>query len=458
MTSAPSHLPRLNGNKLLILLPVFLMFSCAAQKMSAGQHPEIVPIEAKKATPPSYREDSVTEKPSAFDLDTPLSAPAASGQPVQPATTPSLPTLGKDANAIFNIAVILPFYLDQIPLGMYEDDTTKQLSGESRVALAFYTGCQMAKERYADENLKANVYFIDDQEDSSTTADLFRQKPFPNVDLIIGPLSFNTIRQASELARKYRIPMISPLANSMYIQDNPYYFNAFPSLKTQYTFLLEKAKAKVPDTPLDVIYDGQDSSAENIQILKDIAGNYYGYGQIRYHSMHATDDIAHALAQADTLSDRPVLIYSSKDVYVKAVIAKLKPLKNPLFIFSSAVAKNIVKIADLKYPHSIYTAYPFNTDNPNYNLLSTRYEDKTKRKAEETVAEGYDIMMHALNVLNKRQALQDNTYNYTIDFDNTLGHFQFKPVLNKTGNIDYYDNSALYLFKYSAGNFIIDTP
>ena len=70
-----------------------------------------------------------------------------------------------------------------------------------------------------------------------------------------------------------------------------------------------------------------------MNILKGIADKYYGYAGIKYTSVHTTDDAAKMLIQADTLNERTILIYSSKESYVKSVIVKLKSVKNRLHIF-----------------------------------------------------------------------------------------------------------------------------
>lgn len=459
MTLVLNRLRQLNGNNLLVFFLIISgISSCASKKITTTKNVEVVaiqPKENKSETTNSKRyEDSISKKATIFDLDN----NSNQNNTTNYNTTSSTKILNTDPNRIHNIAVILPFNLDQIPLGQYVDDSTKQLSIDSKNAMEFYLGCQMAREKFESENLKTNVYFLDDKNDSLTTAGLFHLKPFPNVDYIVGPLYFKNLKLVADLAKNNQIPLISPLANSMYIKENPYYFNAVSSLKTQYEFLLEKAKAKFPGKPLEVIYDGQDSTAESINTLKSISDKYYGYSAIKYTSLQAWSDASKALAQADTLSERIILIYSYKDSYIKSIIAKLKPIKNHLHIFTSSCVKNTKALVDAKNPHTVYTVYPFSTDNPNYTVFADKYEEKYKKKTSETANQGFDILMHLFYLLDKNQNLQDNTYNYTADFDNTQTKFQFKPVLNKNGNLDYYDNTFLYLYKYVNGTFIIATP
>ncbi len=465
MTLVQNRLRLSSGNNLIILLLIFLgVTSCSAKKVSATKkveviniQPKITSIEPKFSNTSKSYEDSIYKNPVIFDLDNNYNKDYTTNSNTNTSTTKNK-VFNNDPNRIHNIAVILPFFLDQIPLGQYVDDSTKQLSVDSRNAIEFYLGCQMARERFISENLQTNVYFLDDRNDSLTTVSLFNVKPFPNVDYIVGPLYFKTLKTVADLARNNQIPLISPIANSMYIKDNFYYFNAIGSLKSQYEFILQQTKTKFPAKNLEVIYDGQDSTAESINILKSLADKYYGYATIKYSSLRAWDDAAKSLSLADTLSERVVLIYSSKETYIKSIIAKLKPTKNHLHIFATSCIKSTKALEDSKNPHSVYAVYPFNTDNPNFSFFAAKYEEKYKKKTTETANQAFDIMMHLLNSMDKNKNLQDNTYNYTSDFDNTQTKFQFKPVLNKNGNVDYYDNTFLYLYKYVNGTFIITTP
>lgn len=467
MILVQSHQRLLNGNNLLIFLLIIAgISSCASKNISSTKKTETIEVgdRIKKkdkekqvdvvdiVTKPSVvTEDSIKQKPVIFDLDN------GNTVPVNQNTT-STKTPNNIQKEYYNVAVILPFFLDQIPLGLYVDDSTKQLSVDSKNAMEFYLGSQMARERFESENLEANVYFLDDKNDSLTTVSLFNKKPFPVVDYIVGPVYYKNLKIVADYAKKNHVPMVSPFANSMYIKDNPFYFNANASLRSQYGFILETTKAKFPNKIVEVIYDGTDSLSESINILKGIADKYYGYAGIKYTSLSAFSDAAKQLAQTDTLSERIILIYSSKESYIKSVIVKLKGLKNRLQIFTSACAKNPKALTDLKTPHAVYTVFPYNCSNPNFSVFAAKYEEKYKKKPGEMANQAYDLMLHLLNTLDKKQTLQDNTYNFTIDFDNTQTKFQFKPVLNKNGDVDYFDNSFMYLYKYVNGTFVIATP
>lgn len=91
------------------------------------------------------KEDSLWRKPEAVDIDNNLNKTQLLNSNTGTYTKDNI-YLPQETNRIRNLAVILPFHLNQIPLGQYADDTTKQLNPESKYAMDFYLGCLMAKE------------------------------------------------------------------------------------------------------------------------------------------------------------------------------------------------------------------------------------------------------------------------------------------------------------------------
>lgn len=440
---------RLNGNNLILLLLLFFgISSCAAKKITAtNKNIEVVAISTKEIS--VKKEDSIKTKAVAidiFDVET------------TPKVTNPTKILNNDPNRIHNVVVLLPFNLDQIPLGNYVDDSTKVLSVDSKNAMDFYLGCQMARQNYSSENFNLNVYFLDDKNDSSITASLFTSKPFPNVDYIIGPITGKNLKTASDLANYKKINMISPIVNSMFIKNNPYYFNANASLKSQYSFILDKLQAKKNDKTIEIIYDGLDSTAENISNLKHIVSDVYKLSNVKYISLHATDDVVKKLTTDDTLSERVVLIYSSKEPYAKAMLSKIKPIKNHFSIYTSSCLKYSKALADLKLTDDVFTVYPYNSSNPINTQFAEKFEAMYQKKPAELSFQAFDIMQHLFSTIEKNQHLQDNIYNYTADENNTQTKFQFKPIINKNGEIDFYDNTFMYLYELNYGSFILSNP
>ncbi|HUM52937.1 MAG TPA: ABC transporter substrate-binding protein [Chitinophagales bacterium] len=448
MISVQNRQQQLNGNNFFLFLLLFCGFSsCAAKKITATKTVEVVAINTNGLT---KKEDSVKTKAVAIDIFDAETTPKTPSNPIKIAN--------EDPTRIHNIVVLLPFFLDQIPLGNYVDDSTKVLSADSKNAMDFYLGCQMARQSYNSPDLNLNVYFMDDKNDSLKIASSFKSKPFPNVDYIVGPITGKILKTAADLAKYNQVNMISPVVNSMFIKSNPYYFNANASLKSQYSFILDKLLQQNNNKTIEIIYDGLDSTAENISNLKYIVNDVYKLSNVKYISLRATDDITKKLAIDDTLSERVAIIYSSKEPYIKSIIAKIKPIKNHFSIYTSSCLKNSKGLADLKLTDDVYCVYPYNTTNTNNAQFAEKFEALYQKKPTDLCFQAYDIMMHLFNLIENKQHLQDNLFSLTANAKNTQTKFQFKPIINKNGEIDFYDNTFMYQYKLSYGSFVLTNP
>ena len=447
MISVPNHRQPLSGNsRWLILISICCITACGAgtHVSSTPATTEITPIVVPEQ-PKEKPFDSITKKLEPVDID---------NNPSQTIQQPSV----FPAGSMINIAVILPFNLDLIPLDGYRDDTTKTLEGDPKNAIEFYIGCKLAKESFDNPNLTANVYFLDDKNDSISAFNVLKNKPFPNVQYIIGPMSQGSLRVVAEYGKVKHIPVISPFENSASVtKDNPYYFNATPTAKIQYGFLIDEITAAFPGKTLEIIYDETDSTLENIAFLKNILQQKSAYPNptiaTKYYKLEVTDDIAKAMTQTDTLSNRVVLIYSDQENYIKSVLAKLRPVKNKLSIYTSSVVRNNKNLTDLKYPHTLFIAYPYYSAELKTKDFAAWYEETYHKEPSEIMYQGYDVMNMVFDQISQNRSFSEVSQpKYYTNILQT--RFRFIPALNKNGGIDYYDNNYVYLFKYFNGIFI----
>lgn len=115
-------------------------------------------------------------------------------------------------------------------------------------------------------------------------------------------------------------------------------------------------------------------------------------------------------------------------------------------------------MADLKLTDDVFTVYPYSSASANYANFADKFEDLYQKKPTDLSFQAFDIMLHLFSTIEKNQHLQDNAYNYTADINNTQTKFQFKPVINKNGEIDFYDNTFMYLYKLNNGSFVLSNP
>jgi LysM repeat protein len=118
----------------------------------------------------------------------------------------------------YNIALMLPFYLD---------------GGEARfkdVATEFYMGVEMAIDSLEKMGFKANLYVYDAKNDSAVIMSILKKPEMKQMDLIFGPLIPQGADLVANWCKKNGIRMVCPSAsNSAILQNNPYVYAAVPT-------------------------------------------------------------------------------------------------------------------------------------------------------------------------------------------------------------------------------------
>lgn len=156
-----------------------------------------------------------------------------------------------------DVVLMLPLYLKENRLRTYIDSSEYNSRGEkiykrlrrpeewiyprSVNFIEYYEGVLLAVDKLRSSGLSVNLNVFDTYGDEEVVDSILDIADIRNADLIIGPVySFNVDRVA-KFARRYRIPVVSPLAtrNSEILHGNPYLFKVQPSVN-----VIEEAMAR----------------------------------------------------------------------------------------------------------------------------------------------------------------------------------------------------------------------
>ena len=142
-----------------------------------------------------------------------------------------------------DVAVLLPFYFrenftDNIRTRRSED----WIYPESLDFIEMYEGILLAADTLRSLGLDINIYTYEIQSDTVALSRLIRAGNLRNMDLIIGPVYSNNLRIATEYARNFDIPVVSPvhLFNNSLLNGNPNLFMANPTLEVAQNTLAKK--------------------------------------------------------------------------------------------------------------------------------------------------------------------------------------------------------------------------
>lgn len=148
----------------------------------------------------------------------------------------------------YRIAVLLPF--------MYQSVASTNATRKNFV-YELYEGVKMARDQLVDQGVNIRLFAYDTKKDSSVTARLLQKEEMAGMDLIIGPVSSETIDVVNSFSYEHKINMFNPVStNSKIIGNNPYSYLFLPTQETQARQTAEFMDSRV-SSPRTLIYYGE---------------------------------------------------------------------------------------------------------------------------------------------------------------------------------------------------------
>lgn len=152
-----------------------------------------------------------------------------------------------DLHGNINVVLMLPLYLKENRQRTYIDSSGYNSNGDkiykrlrrpeewiyprSKNFIEYYEGVLLAADRLRSNGLSINLEVYDTYGDAEVVDSILDIADIRDADLIIGPVYSFNVDQVARYARRYRIPVVSPLAtrNREILRGNPYLFKVQPS-------------------------------------------------------------------------------------------------------------------------------------------------------------------------------------------------------------------------------------
>ena len=130
-------------------------------------------------------------------------------------------TLLFPAKKTYNIAILLPFYLEK------GEGSTNLVSN---LATEFYMGAKLAIDSLENIGLVAKVFVYDSKNDTITVKNILAKPEFKEMDIVFGPLFPENMDIVANWCKLNKVRLVCPaVANSSILKNNPFVYNAIPS-------------------------------------------------------------------------------------------------------------------------------------------------------------------------------------------------------------------------------------
>lgn len=162
-------------------------------------------------------------------------------------------TLLFPAKNSYNIALLLPFYIDK------GEGSTNLISN---LATEFYMGAKLAIDSLEKIGLVAKVFVYDARNDTITVKNILAKPEFKQMDIVFGPLFPENMDIVANWCKLNKVRLVCPaVANSSILKSNPFVYNAIPSDATLAKGLAEFTLKNNPQDQIIVIKSSNEKDA-----------------------------------------------------------------------------------------------------------------------------------------------------------------------------------------------------
>lgn len=314
-----------------------------------------------------------------------------------------------------NVALILPFYLNQ----------PNSYKGERQVAKEFYMGAQVALDELIKRGKKINVKIVD-SENSNTTVDRFiKSNEIYKYDALIGPFFQDGLLHTAQTLEKLNIPIFSPVVNTEILEqfENIY----LPTPRDQYSadIIAEEIAKRYQGEPIQLLTtSGEKNVAEylKLKLIKVLKTNRVevitnaDYITLDKEMVSGKDENGNETKVEITKPAIAVLV-SEDNVLGRSYIDNLlnqdlDKIKGYSVFFVPAIdvfdASNAVTINKLKKINFVYTASRMiNSFGQSEKEVLNAFDEKFCQLPTKYMAMGYDIMFDVVDRMNRNGFISD---------------------------------------------------
>lgn len=384
----------------------------------------------------------------------------------------------EDLKGNINVTMMLPLMLDENSKRTYIDSSEYDDNGKkiyklikrpddwiyprSEVFIEFYEGALLAVQALIRKGLDVELQVFDTMRDSLRVARFMETGRLRNTDLLIGPVYPDNMEQVARYARKYRIPVVSPLAsqNTDVLRTNPYLFKVQPSLDVIQDAMAERI-SDFYDHNLVFVHADTAWSTELSGEFKDkiyrnlrfkIPFNDMSFREVFFTSRSSYSDTINSIDHAMS-SDKPnlVILASDNESVMSEAIVNVHGLLRKYDI-------KLIGYPDIRWLDNLDPMYfyelgimiytpnwvDYNRDDIKDFLARYREHFKMEPPVRSYAWQSYDMVYYFVSGL----AIHGSEFMYqpSIHKPDLL---QVNYSFNRTGLMNGFENTSLYLIRYA---------
>jgi len=446
MTLAQNHRQQLNGNKkyLLLVLLAFVMQSCGVLDGIFGSRTVPPP-----PPPPPFEEEEVNEPEETETTPIVKEETVFEPEPIDTVIIPTPPIIEKEE---LNVAIILPFQIEKI-------EQSNSYLDASKNSIEIYKGIKYALEDVNFTDKELNVFVFDNAGNDVQTQAILNKAPFPDVDVVIGPLYTRSLKVVADYAKANQIYFISPLSSSTSMaENNPYLISSLATTPTRYELLMDFIDKEFINPNVGLFYQpvAKEERAKR-EILaaattKEVTvKEQISEGREMFSSINSLLETGRENVILTAVDDN-----AEGQLYFKQLLTFLNQLGDQYDINVVALREwnDVQQFAPQQYPNlSLYILDRFldTTNSPkSYEFSNLQVKNQNNPLHIYTI-QGYDIMSYLINLMEVHGP----------DFENQITKSTYTGLQTKYdfgqfksgSNMQFYDNKYINILQFKNGRW-----
>lgn len=233
-----------------------------------------------------------------------------------------------DPEKVYNIAIMLPFFLDP-PMHIPDESDTLGIIPEPNPNkpyefMQFYYGAMLAIDSLKREGLNARVYVYDVDNTQESVTRFLENPELLYMDLFIGPLFAGSFERVARYAREHQINIVNPLSvRSDFLLGNPNVIKAQSTNKDQVNLIAAYIRDNFYDHNIIVVRQFSFSETETLEVLQN---------QINTSDLHDVifirDSLDGIIRHLDSLGPNIVIGLSADRVFALDLVRKLNDIRS----------------------------------------------------------------------------------------------------------------------------------
>jgi len=326
----------------------------------------------------------------------------------------SCDSIHTDSIRPINIAMLLPLFLtanDTISLSENIIRRQEKVFPKSIPFVEFYEGALLALDTLKAQGYTVNLSIFDTNKDSLATKQAMLDMDLEHTDLIIGPVYSNTFEVASEIAKGYNIPIVSPLSSSTHgVIDNPFSIiaNTPQHYRIETTSLFVSQKN---DYNFVMIHNGGVQDFAIMDIYKKVLFSSFAdsaiFADVVFKELNFSDQGIEGVQDALSISSRNIVIIPSQNQgFVNNIVTQLYQFhkKYDIDLMGLSVWEQYDNI-ELDYLFGLNyhfgTNYYIDYSQPVVKEFIEKYRKTFKTEPTKYSFHGYDVFYYFTKAVNK---------------------------------------------------------